>query len=770
MGEYNIMRKYLLAVLIISMFSFGSADVKSSCGPGEKSVLELANSDDSHVFETGSGKNYNLCISNEFDHAVEDRGSGPSSYTLALDVSSFYSDTNIGGHVGLPGEYSKAKKQLYLEHSTKNIADVTSSCSGDCQFLLSVYSSANSHAGAKDQFSNNLYVKLSSPSDPNINIDLGHGSSGGDTRVNAQLSASASSGSISSCELDWGDGATEPISNFNGDKTHDYASSGSYTATYSCTDTGGNTASSADSIEVPLGGGGGGGDDLTCSGGNVINSTSGETQEQCGPTESWDSCSTAYENTCDEEATQSRVVRGCSSGSCYSSTEQRTCQRDTDGDDCPPGSGKECRTESCVDITAPDTSDNSDNNWHDTQQNINLNCDDSVSSGNGGSGCSQTYYCVDQSNNCNPTDPGSSVNINDEGVNYLRYYSTDQSSYSPDENVQSTRVKIDYTEPQTTDNSDDRWHNEEQDVTLTCNDPENPDASGCSTIEYCVDHEGENSCNPSTTGESFSGNSGTLTVSEEGVNSLRYRSTDVAGNTEAIRSTEVKIDYTAPRAFIDKDQADDMIQSNVSCADELSGCDPGTEKMKIYEPETVPNTCPEDRNAYDKDQKTQLIAFNSYVCGSVIDRAGNTDYSQEPVEFTPDIYSTDFIYPSSTIIAPPGNDVALMHEVENLEGYGRSIEITLEGPSAEFLNGDSSLETTVGPESRLVKDVSISAVEGSNLTARIKDKPSGQVTEDRLEIGTTNKGSAREVPGISNIQIIFLLAISAYIYSIKSTM
>ena len=44
---------------------------------------------------------------------------------------------------------------------------------------------------------------------------------------------------------------------------------------------------------------------------------------------------------------------------------------------------------------------------------------------------------------------------------------------------------------------------------------------------------------------------GTVRVSAEGTTTLKYRSTDAAGNTEETRTATVRIDYTAPETTDD---------------------------------------------------------------------------------------------------------------------------------------------------------------------------------------------------------------------------
>jgi hypothetical protein len=751
----------ILAILLVLSTLTVSATVKQSCGSGEKAVLELYSNQDAHVYETGAGADFKLCVSDEFDATVADRGSAPSDYTAVLDVSSFYSDTQYGGHVGLPGEYPTAEKQLFLKHSSKEIQGASTSCNGDCQFLVSLFSSANSHAAERDYFPSNVYVNLRSVGDPSTDLSLTHGSSGSDTTVEASFSASADEGSsISSCTIDWGDGSSDSVSN-SGSASHNYGSSGSYTATYSCEDADGRTSASSDSIEVPSEGSGG---VLVCSGGDVVNQTSGNTQQACGSTSSWSSCN--YQSTCDEDGSQSRVVRGCSSGSCYSNSETRTCTRDTDGRSCPAGSGRSCNTGSCVDTTPPDTSDSSDSNWHSTSQYINLNCDDSTSSGNGGSGCSTTYYCLGQG--CSPSSTGTGVSISDEGVNHLRYYSTDQSSYSSSEDVQSTTVKIDYTRPETNDNSDNNWHKTAQDVTMSCNDPDNPQGSGCDTIYYCVDQSG--SCSPRNDGGAASGNSRTHTVSNEGVNYLRYRSVDNAGNLEQVRSTEVKIDYTPPNVAIKESLTEDKSRrATVTCSDRYSGCDSDSREIKLYTPESFSANCPTETEEYGIKNSSKKLSKVSYVCGAVEDNVGHRSVTERPVEIESGTISTRFEYRSAVMKTIPDQETTLLYSIQNLKDSYREINVKVEGPEADFYDGDTSMNLTLGPEAEELLRISVTpTTEDDRLRAVVTDRGTGMSVSDTMEIQTRPaRFGKREAPGLGVIHLAVIVLTAATAYYIR---
>ena len=97
-----------------------------------------------------------------------------------------------------------------------------------------------------------------------------------------------------------------------------------------------------------------------------------------------------------------------------------------------------------IDKTPPITTDNSDTSWHGENLNITLTPYDATS------GINHTYYCIDETDSCNPTTLGIIVNITCPASSicqkYVRYYSTDMA-----DNNESTKtsnlVKIDRTYP-----------------------------------------------------------------------------------------------------------------------------------------------------------------------------------------------------------------------------------------------------------------------------------------------------------------------------------
>jgi hypothetical protein len=79
------------------------------------------------------------------------------------------------------------------------------------------------------------------------------------------------------------------------------------------------------------------------------------------------------------------------------------------------------------------------------------------------------------------------------------------------------------------------WTNAQKTIRLTCDDSS---GSGCVNTHYCTDST--NSCSPTTT---YTGQFG---FSTEGISYIRFYSTDNTGNTETIKSVQIKIDTSRP--------------------------------------------------------------------------------------------------------------------------------------------------------------------------------------------------------------------------------
>jgi len=156
--------------------------------------------------------------------------------------------------------------------------------------------------------------------------------------------------------------------------------------------------------------------------------------------------STCTEECCDAYHGNSDAY--CSGGICYSPG--------------PPVTTILCNGVDCVE-------------WYNTDVEITLNCSDQ------GSGCANTYYCIDQTNTCSPTTTYTGVfYVTPEGTNYVRFYSIDNTGHL--EEIKSQIVRIDKTPPSevSVTGAPVDWQNTDATADVSCTDA----LSGCNTDSY----------------------------------------------------------------------------------------------------------------------------------------------------------------------------------------------------------------------------------------------------------------------------------------------
>ena len=401
--------------------------------------------------------------------------------------------------------------------------------------------------------------------------------------------------------------------------------------------------------------------------------------------------------------------------------------------------------------------------WHNSPQDVSLDAQDDES------GVEDTYYCIDQDpdNSCNPRDTGqeyvNAFTVNDEGINYVRYNSRDHVGNI--EETSSQVVKIDETDPETSDNYPGGWENTSTTVQLSCNDPMNPNASGCDTTEYCTGQ----SCTPGTEGKS-------ITFDTEGVHYLRYRSTDVAGNTEDIQTTEVKLDFTDPNILVQKKASGDGSESRnatVSCTDERSGCDEST--LKIYESETAAFQCPEGLDRYEHGSNYE-VDQHLWVCAAGKDRAGNYDDSENPVEFSIGTLTTELTYPGKpgTVFTSVDSSIPVMLELGNEQDNDRTINVSVTGANGQLSEGGTSREVTLNGVENERYNIMARPEEAGNTTLKIniRDETEGFTLTRKVEIqtretGARTSGSGKQVPGLGAVQVLTLMLMASSYYWIS---
>lgn len=402
--------------------------------------------------------------------------------------------------------------------------------------------------------------------------------------------------------------------------------------------------------------------------------------------------------------------------------------------------------------------------WHNSNQDITLDAQDDES------GVEDTYYCVDQDDTCQPREDGQeytgTFTLSDEGVNFVRFNSKDRVGNIED--TSSRTVRIDKTTPETSNDYPGGWLNNEVTVNLTCNDPENPDASGCETTEYCVDSS--DSCTPNTEGSSIS-------FDTEGVQYLRYRSSDVAGNTESVKSQAVRLDFTDPEINVQKEALNaDSMNATVVCTDDQSECNRSS--MKIHTSETAAFECPTDESRYDEGS-TYNVNQHMWICSYGEDNAGNSDFSDTPVEFSVGTLTTDLTYPGEpgTVVTSVDSVIPIQLDVGNEEAdKDRRINVSINGSNTKFSDGSKWEEVTLNgvEDAQFNFNAQPDQPGNSTVTINIREEIEGFTVTEEIEIQARETGSrtgsaGREAPGIGLIQVAVLgLIASSYFIATRN--
>ncbi|WP_421958256.1 OmpL47-type beta-barrel domain-containing protein, partial [Planococcus koreensis] len=173
------------------------------------------------------------------------------------------------------------------------------------------------------------------------------------------------------------------------------------------------------------------------------------------------------------------------------------------------------------DLTPPVTSSNAVTDWINKDFAVILTAEDDKS------GVDKTFYSL------NGVDFLEGTEFTVSGSQKISFYSTDLAGNV--EEVQTAQVNIDKTAPETSSNANSNWH-QEFTVQLKAEDEQ----SGVNQTFYSVNGS------EFTEGDS-------VVVNEEGINTISFYSTDVAGNVEEVQTAEVKIDRTAPETVSNAD-------------------------------------------------------------------------------------------------------------------------------------------------------------------------------------------------------------------------
>ncbi|WP_054749904.1 OmpL47-type beta-barrel domain-containing protein [Ruminiclostridium josui] len=209
------------------------------------------------------------------------------------------------------------------------------------------------------------------------------------------------------------------------------------------------------------------------------------------------------------------------------------------------GNKEEVKTaEVKIDTTAPVTTAKVPADWSKADVTVTLTAADEQS------GVVKTYYSIDESKFVE----GTTFTVKGDGIHKISYYSVDVAGNK--EEVKTAEVKIDAIAPITTAKVPADWSKADVTVTLTATDEQ----SGVAKTYYSID-------------ESKFVEGTTFTVKGDGIHKISYYSVDVAGNKEEVKTTEVKIDTTAPvtTAKVPADWSKADVTVTLTATDDQSG-------------------------------------------------------------------------------------------------------------------------------------------------------------------------------------------------------
>jgi large repetitive protein len=197
-----------------------------------------------------------------------------------------------------------------------------------------------------------------------------------------------------------------------------------------------------------------------------------------------------------------------------------------------------------IDNSPPITKSNIEEKWRNSGFTVNLTASDDLS------GVANTFYSINGSEFVE----GATFTVTVEGINQVSFYSVDNAGNV--ETVKTVEVKIDSKAPETDSNITDKWNRGKVTVNLTVTD----DLSGVARTFYSINGAEYEE------GTSFK-------VSGEGITKVSFYSVDNAGNIEAVKTVEVKIDTLAPETVSDIEDKwyRGEVTVNLTATDDLSG-------------------------------------------------------------------------------------------------------------------------------------------------------------------------------------------------------
>ncbi|MFC0187359.1 OmpL47-type beta-barrel domain-containing protein [Fictibacillus aquaticus] len=209
------------------------------------------------------------------------------------------------------------------------------------------------------------------------------------------------------------------------------------------------------------------------------------------------------------------------------------------------GNKEELKTEKLfIDFTAPVTTAITPEGWTNSEYTMELYPTDNLS------GVDKTYYSINDSEFVE----GTSIEFIEEGVFKVSFYSVDKAGNVED--IQTIELNYDKTAPVTVSDAPSEWKNSDVQVNLTATD----NLSGVAATYYSLKD-----------GDFAEGQ--TIDLTEEGIHTLSFYSTDKAGNVEEAKTSEVKIDRTAPvtEAIVPEEWTNADVAVELKTTDNLSG-------------------------------------------------------------------------------------------------------------------------------------------------------------------------------------------------------
>jgi YD repeat-containing protein len=209
------------------------------------------------------------------------------------------------------------------------------------------------------------------------------------------------------------------------------------------------------------------------------------------------------------------------------------------------------------DTTPPTTTASPTGGVYNTAQAVTLTCNDGT-----GSGCNKTYYTTDGSTPTT-TSPVYASPIQISATTTLKFFSVDNAGNS--ESVKTATYTLDTTPPTTTGSPAGGIYNTSQTVTLTCNDGT---GSGCNKTYYTTDGS-----TPTTSSPVYAS---PINIGTAGTTTLNFFSTDIAGNSETVKTQTYTIDTTPPTGTIAINSGatstgNSTVTLTLSCSD-ANGC------------------------------------------------------------------------------------------------------------------------------------------------------------------------------------------------------